>query len=90
MDNNGKKQMSSQARFGFGAALGVAISVALFNDIDEAPVKFALMASFAGIMGYAQVFAGRDTPGARKFTKWAMVGGFIALAAGIVAFLIVK
>ena len=32
-----KKQMSSQARFVFGAGIGIAISVALFNDVDEAP-----------------------------------------------------
>lgn len=88
--NNSKKQMSSQARFVLGAGIGIAISVALFNEIDEAPVKFVLMTAFAAIMGYAQVIAGRDTPGARKFTKWAMVGGVIALAAGIVAFLVAK
>jgi len=82
--------MSSQARFVFGAGIGIAISVALFNDVDEAPVKFLLMAAFAAIMGYAQVIAGRDTAGARKFTKFAMVGGVIALAAGIVAFLVVS
>ncbi|MBC8453126.1 MAG: hypothetical protein H8D69_01495 [Chloroflexi bacterium] len=84
---NENAQKSSRARFLLGAAIGVAISVPLFAGIDEAPVQFALMAAFAVIMGYAQVLAGRDTPGARKFTKWAIVGGIVALFAGIVAFM---
>lgn len=86
----GKKQMSSRARFVFGAGIGIAVSVALFNDIDSAPVKFLLMTAFAGIMGYAQVFAGRESDAARKFTKLAITGGILALAIGIIAFLVVE
>jgi hypothetical protein len=51
-------------------------------------VKAILMIAFAGIMGYAQVIAGKDTAGARKFTRWAITGGILAMAAGIVAFLL--
>jgi len=82
-----KKQISSQGRFIFGAAIGVAISVPIFGGVDTAPVKFILMAGFAGLMGYAQVIAGKDTAGSRKFTRWAIIGGIVAMAAGIVAFL---
>jgi hypothetical protein len=83
----GKNKRTSQARFLLGAAIGVAISVPLFSGIEDASVRFVLMAAFAAIMGYAQVLAGRDTEGARKFTKWAIVGGVIALFVGIVAFM---
>jgi hypothetical protein len=83
-----KKPMSSQARFIFGAGIGVAISIPIFGGVDSAPVKFLLMVAFAAIMGYAQVIAGKDTAGARKFTRWAIVGGILAMAVGIVAFLL--
>ena len=83
-----KKPMSNQARFVFGGVIGVAISVPIFGGIDSAPVKAILMIAFAGIMGYAQVIAGKDTAGARKFTRWAIIGGILAMAAGIVAFLL--
>ncbi len=83
-----KKAMSSQARFIFGAAIGVAISIPIFGGVESAPVKFVLMTAFAVIMGYAQVIAGKDTPGSRKFTRWAIIGGILAMAVGIVAFLL--
>jgi VIT1/CCC1 family predicted Fe2+/Mn2+ transporter len=83
-----KKALSSQARFVFGAAIGVAISVPIFGGVDSAPVKAILMIAFAGIMGYAQVIAGKNTAGSRKFTRWAIIGGIVAMAVGIVAFLL--
>jgi hypothetical protein len=82
-----KKQMSSQARFLFGAVIGIAISIPVLGGVDSAPVKFVLMAVIAALMGGAQVIAGKDTAGARKFTQWAIVGGILAMAFGIVAFL---
>ena len=57
-----KKAMSNQARFVFGGVIGVAISVPIFGGIDSAPVKAILMIAFAGIMGYAQVIAGKIRP----------------------------
>lgn len=85
-----KKQLSSRARFVFGAGIGIALSAALFNSIDEAPVKFVLMTMFAVIMGYAQVIAGRDTASSRKITKWMLTGGVLAMAVGIVAILVIN
>ena len=85
-----KNQLSSRARFIFGAGIGIALSAALFNSIDEAPVKFVLMTMFAVIMGYAQVVAGRDTASSRKFTKWMLTGGVLAMVVGIVAILVIN
>jgi hypothetical protein len=84
----GKNQKSSRARFLFGAAIGVAISVPIFSDIGSPPVKAVLMLAFAGLMGASQVIGGRDTAGARKFTRWAMVGGIMSLMIGVVIFML--
>ena len=85
-----KNQLSSRARFIFGAGIGIALSAALFNSIGETLVKFVLMTMFAVIMGYAQVIAGRDTASSRKFTKWMLAGGVLAMAVGIIAILLIN
>ena len=81
---------SSRGRFIFGAGIGIAISVALFASVDNALAKFLLMAAFGTLMGLAQVYAGRESSGARKFTKYAMAGGVVTMGLGIVIFLLIN
>ncbi len=73
-----------------GAAIGVAISVPLFSGIDDWPVQAVLMATFAGIMGYGQVLAGRNTTHAMRATKWGLAIGAISMFAAIAVYLIVS
>lgn len=48
------------------------------------------MLAFAGLMGAGQVIGGRDTAGARKFTRWAMIGGVGTMVIGVGLFLILS
>ena len=84
----GKNQKSPRARFLFGAALGIAISVPIFAGVDSPPVKAFLMLAFAALMGGGQVIGGRDTAGSRKFTRWAMIAGVATMVIGIVLFML--
>jgi hypothetical protein len=88
-DNKAKPQKSPRGRFIFGAALGIAISIPIFAGIESPPLKAFFMLAFAGLMGAGQVIGGRDTPGARKFTRYAMIGAFVAMFVGIIAFMII-
>jgi hypothetical protein len=88
-DKKGTLAKSSKGRFIFGAAIGIAISVALFSSIENAIAKFFLMAGFGTLMGLAQVYAARETAGARKFTKYAIVAGVVTMGLGIVIFLMI-
>jgi len=45
------------------------------------------MTAFAAMMGFGQVYAGRDTAGSRKFTRYAITGGVITIGVGIIIFL---
>lgn len=78
---------SGRARFVFGAAIGVAVSSVLFESVDIALANFLLTTAFAAMMGFAQVYAGRDTAGSRKFTRYAITGGVITMGVGIIIFL---
>ena len=89
-DTKGKPQKSARARFLFGAAIGIAISIPIFAGIDSPPVKAFFMLAFAGLMGAGQVIGGRDTAGARKFTRWAMIGGVGTMVIGVGLFLILS
>jgi len=40
------------------------------------------------LMGAGQVIGGRETTGARKFTRWAMIGGVGTMVIGIVLFML--
>ncbi len=74
----------------FGAALGILISIPIFAGIDQPPLKAFAMVAFAGLMGAGQVIGGRNTPGARKFTRYAMVGSIAMMVIGVVAFMIIN
>jgi hypothetical protein len=89
-DIKGKPQKSPRGRFIFGAALGIAISIPIFANIEPAPLRALFMLVFAGLMGGGQVIGGRNTPGARKFTRYAMIGALVAMFVGIIAFLIIN
>ena len=86
-DNNGKQPKNSRARFILGAAVGVAISIPIFGGIENSAIRFLLMFAFGGLMGYGQVFAARETPGAKKFLRLAIIGSVIALVLGLVIFM---
>lgn len=87
-DTKGKNKKSARARLLFGAALGIAISIPIFSGVDSPPVKAFLMVAFAALMGAGQVIGGRETTGARKFTRWAMIGGVGTMVIGIVLFML--
>ncbi len=86
-DLKGNAPHSSRSRFMLGAGIGIAISIPIFDAIDDTPAKILFMVAFAAVMGTGQVLAARNTPGARKFTRLAVVGGVITLLIGIIAFL---
>ncbi|NQW21775.1 MAG: hypothetical protein HQ477_13820 [Chloroflexi bacterium] len=85
---NGNKPKTSRARFILGAGIGVAISIPLFGDVENSFTRFLLMFGFGAMMGYGQVFAGKNTPGAKKFTRFAIAGSMLAMTVGIVIFLL--
>ena len=80
--------MTSRARFVLGAGIGIAISVPVFGGVENDFFKAVLMIAFGGIMGAAQVYAGKETASARKFTRLAVTGSILAMAIGIIIFLI--
>ena len=70
-----------------GAGIGLAISIPIFDAIKDTPAKILFMVVFAIVVGTGQVLAARNTPGARKFTRLAVIVGVITLLIGIIAFL---
>jgi hypothetical protein len=70
-----------------GAGIGLAISIPIFDAIKDTLAKILFMVAFATVVGTGQVLAARNTPGARKFTRLAVVVGVITLLIGIIAFL---
>ena len=87
---DGKTPLSPVSRFLLGAGIGVAISVPLFNGIDDVWVRILFMMAFAGVMGAGQVVAGGTSARSRKTRLWLLAAGAVSFAAGVAVYLAVS
>jgi len=85
----GNAPKSDRVRFLLGAAIGIAISVPVFANIEDEPVRVLFMLLFAAVMGTGQVLAGRDTSGARKLTRWLITAAILTFVAAVIAYIVV-
>lgn len=86
----GKVPQSAFSRFLLGAGIGVAISIPLFQGVEDVPVRILFMLAFAGIMGGAQVIAGGTSARSKSLTRWLLAIGTLTFGIGVAVFFMVN